>query len=129
MSLQGRCYLGYLTQVTGGTLYPGVSGMSCVIMILLVVVCTILGHAGASPKERVMVRYKVKDGVKGERVKIADIKNTDDKTKDYQEVLNIVETGPIIPEEPNSIQPIPDYKKTATLMMGQLKKAARAGDL
>ena len=98
-------------------------------MILLVVVCTVLGHAGASPKERVMVRYKVKDGVKGERVKLTDIKNTDDKTKDYQEVLNIVETGPIITEEPNSIQPIPDYKKTATLMMGQLKKAARAGDL
>ena len=95
-------------------------------MILLVVVCTVLGHAGASPKERVMVRYKVKDGVKGERVKIADIKNTDDKTKDYQEVLNIVETGPIITEETNSA---PDYKKTATLMMGQLKKAARAGDL
>eukprot|EP00090_Calanus_glacialis_P000738 TRINITY_DN10514_c0_g1_i1.p1 TRINITY_DN10514_c0_g1~~TRINITY_DN10514_c0_g1_i1.p1 ORF type:complete len:152 (+),score=30.92 TRINITY_DN10514_c0_g1_i1:44-499(+) len=95
-------------------------------MILLVVVCTVLGHAGASPKERVMVKYKVKDGVMGERVKITDIKNIVDKTKDYQETLNIVETGPIITEETNSA---PDYKKTATLMMGQLKKAARAGDL
>ena len=95
-------------------------------MILLVVVCTVLGHAGASPKERVMVKYKVKDGMMGERVKITDIKNIVDKTKDYQETLNIVETGPIITEETNSA---PDYKKTATLMMGQLKKAARAGDL
>ena len=95
-------------------------------MILLVVVCTVLGHAGASPKERVMVKYKVKDGMMGERVKITDIKNIVDKTKAYQETLNIVETGPIITEETNSI---PDYKKTATLMMGQLKKAARAGDL
>ena len=95
-------------------------------MLLLLVVCTGLGHAGASPKERVMVRYKVKDGVKGERVKLTEIKNTDDNSKMFQETLNTVETGPIITEKPKTI---PDYKKTATLMMGQLKKAARAGDL
>ena len=99
-------------------------------MLLLLVVCTGLGHAGASPKERRMVKYKVQDGLKGERVKVTDSKNTDAKTKDYQETQNIVETGPIIEEEPKLIpSQIPDYKKTATLMMGQLKKAARAGDL
>jgi hypothetical protein len=88
-------------------------------MILLLVVCTALGHAGASPKERVMVKYKVQDGPKGERVKLTDSKKTDGKTKDYQEILNIIEKGPITKEESKSIpSSTPDYKKTATLIMG-----------
>jgi hypothetical protein len=101
------------------------------IMILLLVAFTIISSTDATPKERVMVKYKVKDGGKGERVKMLDIiENEKVKHMNAQEALNMVETAPTITERSKSIpSSIPDYKDTATIIMGQLQRAARNGDL
>merc|ERR1712106_52393 len=93
------------------------------IMILLLVVMSLLSMTAASPKERVMVKYKVKDGIKGQKIKVMDIIDKD-------EALNIIETGLDMTEDHSArVTSAPAYKETATMIIGELKKAARAGDM
>ena len=92
--------------------------MSVSTMLCLLVTMNLLGMAVSSPRERVMVKYKVKDGVKGEKVEVMDISDKD-------EALNTIETGEVFTEDTK----VDDYKKKATVLMRQLKKAARARDL
>ena len=92
-------------------------------MILLLVATSLLSMTAASPKERVMVKYKVKDGVKGQKIEVMDISEKD-------EALNMIETGPDMTEDHNaSPTSAPAYKETATMIIGELNKAARAGDM
>ena len=59
--------------------------VSC--MLRLMVTMTMLGMAVSGPRERVMVKHKVKDGETGERIEVMD---TNDKEEAVN--MNIVET-------------------------------------
>ena len=94
-------------------------------MLRLLVTMSMLGMAVSGPRERVMVKYKVKDGVKGERIEVIDF-------NDKEEALskNIVETDGLNEKLTKSHKPSGnDYKEKANFLMGQLQKAARSGDL
>ena len=101
------------------------------LIFLLLVSLSTLCMAVPSPKEKFKVKYKVKSGVKGERMKV--LETSDDlnlQNKSGTEALNIIETGPTIKEASKPIHStIPDYKDTVKTIMGQLERAARSGDL
>ena len=80
----------------------------------------------SSPRERVMVKYKVKDGIKGERVEVMSTNDADEALK-----KNLVETEEVIVKGTNKEHKSGDneYKEKAKILMGEIKKAARSGDL
>ena len=81
--------------------------------------------AVSSPRERVMVKYKVKDGVKGERMKVIDINDKDEALS-----KNIVDTEALTVKGTKS-QTLSgkEYKEKAKVLVEQLQRAARSGDL
>ena len=92
-------------------------------MLRLLLAMSMLGMAVSGPRERVMVKYKVKDGVKGERIEVIN---------DKEQILsnNIVETDGVTEKGTKSNRPSGnEYKEKAKFLMGQLQKAARSGDL
>ena len=56
-------------------------------MLRLLLAISMVGMALSSPRERVMVKYKVKDGAKRERIEVIDINGKDEALNN-----NIVET-------------------------------------
>ena len=93
--------------------------------IMLLLVVSTLSMTEATPKERLKVKYKVKTGGKGERMKVVEevMENDTDSSLEY---LNTIEYKPVQPKtypDPHS------YKEVVTTMMGQLERAARSQDL
>ena len=94
-------------------------------MLRLLVIMSMLGMAVSSPRERVMVKYKVKDGVKGERMKVIDINDKDEALS-----KNIVDTEALTVKGTKSQTPSGnEYKEKAKVLVEQLQRAARSGDL
>merc|ERR1712106_48593 len=93
--------------------------------IMLLLFVSTLSMTEATPKERLKVKYKVKTGEKGERMKVGEevMENNSENSLEY---LNTIEYKQALPKtHPDTAS----YKDVVTTMMGQLERAARSEDL